>query len=589
MKAFLGRRLPFVATVAAALVGIGMTSAVYVAEVRRAEIEFNRAADLSVEMIMTRLREHLVLIKAAKGLFASERGMLGREKFLVFLSSVGLDQELAGVLGIGVARLDHVEDTSNVEAQIQSLYGAPIKAYPMTDQDLRATIVLLEPVERGNLGAIGYDMYSNPVRRAAIDRAILTGEAEMSGPVRLIQEASGGQNYGFLIFLAYSGIITDARQDRTAQAMVYAPFRGEDLVDAAMGEASNLPVALRITDTEYPNMPLFSSEAQPTVGGLHVSREVAVMGRQWQFDIAQTLPTHWQRHIGSVLVGLISLLFAAATGFAIAARQHEAEQAREVASAASREVEYRSLLLQEMKHRIKNHIARIQSIARQSARGATDVKAFTESFDARLQAMAAVQEFLAGTAMPQAELTAILRKELQQCLDTDEVAHLIDGPAVYLDERQAHAFALVVHELVTNALKYGGLSGGHQNLNVKWQVLPKTVEGAAPRDGAAAGAVGAELVMDWIEHFPVSDEKLQAGLGGKGFGSRLIEVSLKSELSGSITRELASDGLRIALRFPLNPGQRPNRSPDRAGAHNVGRPLARPSGRGTEAQGPLPS
>ena len=61
-----------------------------------------------------------------------------------------------------------------------------------------------------------------------------------------------------------------------------------------------------------------------------------------------------------------------------------------------------------MKHRIKNHIARIQSIARQSARGATDVKAFTNAFDARLQAMSAVQEILAGTAVAQADVRAIL-------------------------------------------------------------------------------------------------------------------------------------------------------------------------------------
>src|SRR5690606_5657841 len=129
---------------------------------------------------------------------------------------------------------------------------------------------------------------------------------------------------------------------------------------------------------------------------LRVTRRVDVLGRQWQFDLYRTTPQSWQRHLGSGLVGLISLLLAGATGLAVAARQQEAAQTREVAAAAAREVEYRSLWLQEMKHRIKNHIARIQSIARQSARGATDVRSFTETLDARLRAMAAVQEILAG-------------------------------------------------------------------------------------------------------------------------------------------------------------------------------------------------
>ena len=146
-------------------------------------------------------------------------------------------------------------------------------------------------------------------------------------------------------------------------------------------------------------------------------------------------------------------------------------------------------MLQEMKHRIKNHIARIQSIARQSARGAVDVKAFTAAFDARLQAMAAVQEILAGTIAAQADLGEILRKELQQCLDTAEVDHLMDGPPVVLDERQAHAFAIVAHELVTNSMKYGGLSADGEGLKVDWRIEPGLAE--APH----------VVVIDWVERF----------------------------------------------------------------------------------------
>jgi two-component sensor histidine kinase len=294
---------------------------------------------------------------------------------------------------------------------------------------------------------------------------------------------------------------------------------------------------MNVVDTGNPDKPLYVGATGDAAFRKH--SETGIMGRQWAFDIHGSSPASGAaRYVGTALLGILSVLFAGATAYAVAARQDEAARARDLAAAAARESDYRNLLLQEMKHRIKNHIARIQSIARQSARGATDVKAFVDSFDARLQSMAAVQEILAGTATPQAEVRAILRKELQQALDTEAVEHLLEGPPVRLDERRAHAFALVAHELMTNAMKYGGLSPEGSGLKVTWSVRPGE-EGAAP-----------DLWMDWDERFvPAGD----GSDSGSGFGSRLIEASLKGELSGTLTRDFGPEGLRIALRFPLNP------------------------------------
>jgi two-component sensor histidine kinase len=147
-----------------------------------------------------------------------------------------------------------------------------------------------------------------------------------------------------------------------------------------------------------------------------------------------------------------------------------------------------------------------------------------------------VQEILAGTAVAQADLRAVLVKELQQSLDATEVEHLVDGPPVRLDERQAHAFALVVHELVTNAMKYGGLSAEGSGLEIRWSVLP---DDSGPR-----------IDLMWEERI--------AGLiapdaASSGFGSRLIEAGLKGELGGTLTRDYTPDGLTIRISFPLDP------------------------------------
>lgn len=538
-----GRFLPQLAFVLALLLGLGMTGAVFLAERRSALAEFDRTADLAVDRVVTRLKQHVILLRATRGLFAAADREVTRQAFSRFVTAIDLMDALTGVQGIGFARMIATADAGQAEAEIARHYNVQVIVRPETAMDNRAPIILLEPPDVRNLSALGYDMYADPVRRAAMDRAIATGEPQMTAPVELVQEITQDKQPGFLIYLPLAATgASDGFASAPVAGFVYAPFRSGDLIRAALEAGPPLAVALHVVDLET-GTTLFDDTAGWGRQGLSVRRLVDVKGRTWAFDLFEAAPPNALRdHLGSILVGLTSLLFAAAAGLAIAARQHEAAQARELADAAARESEYRGLLLQEMKHRIKNHIARIQSISRQSARGATDVKAFTDAFDARLQAMASVQELLTGNATPLADLRAILRKELQQCLDRVEVEDLMNGPLVRLNERQSHAFALLVHELVTNAMKYGGLSPRGAGLRITWSLDRPT------------GTQAPEVVIDWRESFAVEEGDADQGGGTspRGFGSRLIEASLKGELSGSIERTLREDGLHIVLRFPVD-------------------------------------
>ena len=536
MKAFLSAQLPVVVFILAFLPGLAMTIAVHTGGERRLHAEFERVADLAVDRVVTRLQQHVVVLRAARGLLSATRGGIARDDFVRFLSSVDIVNELGGVQGIGFAPMLPRDAASRAEADVQRHYGLAVSVRPETHESWRTPIVLLEPANDRNTAALGYDMYSEPIRRSAMDHAIASGEAQMTGPVELVQEITDDKQAGFLVYLPFQFTSGPPGQMVAPVAgFVYAPFRGADLIRAALASGAPLPVTMRVFDATSATTPYFDTATDDRT--LHVSRNIEILGRQWIFDVWSAEGTGAGRYVNTGLLALVSLLFAAAAAFAMAARQHEAAQARAVAAAAAREAEYRELLLQEMKHRIKNHIARIQSIARQSARGATDVKAFTAAFDARLQAMSAVQEILAGTAVAQADVRAVLVKELQQSLDATEVDHLIDGPPVRLDERQAHAFAMVVHELVTNAMKYGGLSSVGSGLRISWSVDQPTA-GKAP-----------QLLLDWQEglHGPVPEAN------GTGFGSRLIEASLKGELSGTITRSFSDQGLGIRIAFPLVP------------------------------------
>lgn len=537
MRATLARYLPQLVFILAFLPGLAMTLVLHNGAERRLAAEFERVADQAIDRITGRLQQHVVVLRAARGLLAATGGGISRDDFVRFLSSVDIVNQLSGVQGIGFARMVSPRDTSLARGDIRRHYGLSIAVRPNTSLTWRTPIVLLEPDSTRNRAALGFDMYSEPARRSAIDHAIASGEAQMTGPVELVQEITEDKQTGFLIYLPFTNsTVPDTPGAPPVTGFVYAPFRGGDLIHAALDAGSPLPVALRVTDAEAPDRPLFDDSARADAV-FHFQRSLAILGRQWTFDVWSDGGGPGQgRLITNALLGLTSLLFAAAAAYATASRQQEAIQARALAAAAAREAEYRELLLQEMTHRIKNHIARIQSIARQSARGATDVKAFTTAFDARLQAMSAVQEILAGTVLSQADVRAVLVKELQQSLDATEVDHLVDGPPVLLDERQAHAFAMVVHELVTNAMKYGGLSGPKASLKITWSVVSV---GGKP-----------QLALLWNEHIP----GLVAGPETTpGFGSRLIEAGLKGELSGQISRTFGPDGLSIRIDFPIDP------------------------------------
>ncbi len=521
-----------------------MTLAVHSLSERRLHAEFERVADLAVDRVVTRLEQHVVVLRAARGLLQASRGGIGRDEFVRFLASVDIVDELSGVQGIGFARMLATEDADAVVSEIQSQYGIAVSIRPATRESWRTPIVLLEPANDRNIAALGFDMYADPIRRSAMEHAIASGEAQMSGPVELVQEITTDKQSGFLVYLPFQTSSDPQGADSApVTGFVYAPFRGGDLIQAALAVGPPLPVTMRVTDTGASDTALFDGISSDPVGEMQDSRSVEILGRQWQFELfGDEAQIGRVRYLNTALLALTILLFATAASHAVSARQNEAVQARAVAAAAARESDYRALLLQEMKHRIKNHIARIQSIARQSARGATDVKAFTTAFDARLQAMSAVQEILAGAAVAQAEVRAVLVKELQQSLDAREVEHLIDGPTVRLDERQAHAFAIAVHELVTNAMKYGGLSATGSGLKISWAIRTE------------AGSQLPRLDLDWVEQAVVPEAP---DLQGTGFGSRLIEASLKGELSGSIERVFRPDGLSIRISFPLSAALNP--------------------------------
>jgi len=195
--------------------------------------------------------------------------------------------------------------------------------------------------------------------------------------------------------------------------------------------------------------------------------------------------------------------------------------------------EHQRLLLNELNHRVKNTLSTVQSIALQTARQTGAPDAFMTAFEGRLLSLSKTHTTLMNEEWEGAALHDVLEGEL---LHYGEGRIDLHGPAVLLPPRAALALGLVIHELATNASKYGALSSPTGRVGVSWTL-----------DDDAGGS---RLRLEWTERGgPTVTQPTR-----RGFGSRLIERSLVGELSGDVETYYDAEGFRLIAWVVLRPG-----------------------------------
>jgi len=204
----------------------------------------------------------------------------------------------------------------------------------------------------------------------------------------------------------------------------------------------------------------------------------------------------------------------------------------EIAIAQRRGEERQDVVNKEIAHRLKNSLAMTQAIATQTLRGDASHEGL-EAFGARLQSLGAAHDALMAGRWKGADL----REVLAGVLDSVGVRDRFDvaGPDVELGARAALSTSLLVHELSTNAIKYGALSTDGGKVGINWRI---DSVGGADSDG--------ELVLDWVEH----GGPAVVAPTRKGFGSRLIRLGLVGTGGSAVRYE--STGLTACFRAPLS-------------------------------------
>jgi PAS domain S-box-containing protein len=192
------------------------------------------------------------------------------------------------------------------------------------------------------------------------------------------------------------------------------------------------------------------------------------------------------------------------------------------------EAERQQRILQESEHRVKNMLTVVAAIAQQTARVAPDMQSFTQAFAGRLDSLAKAHELLVGQVWQDISLTALVERVLRA--DVSAGRARFRGPEILLKPGQVLGLSMILHELYTNAVKYGALCNEDGTLELAWTEIDGSVE------------------LVWRERgVPCSND-----VPGSGFGHRMIAMSVKSDLKGTIDREWRPDGLTAVLRFPVN-------------------------------------
>lgn len=197
-----------------------------------------------------------------------------------------------------------------------------------------------------------------------------------------------------------------------------------------------------------------------------------------------------------------------------------------------------NVLMAELQHRTRNLLSVVQAIANQTIRSSGSLEAFGTQFASRLRALSRVQSLLARVEDQVIDLHALVTAELAAHSEADVSSDKIkvDGPPVALPPTAAQALGLALHELATNAVKYGALAQPTGKLEVTWELKAKR---PTP-----------EVALEWRE------SGVRMGSVGspkrKGYGSELIERALPYQLSAKTQLEFGPDGVHCAILVPVS-------------------------------------
>ena len=200
-------------------------------------------------------------------------------------------------------------------------------------------------------------------------------------------------------------------------------------------------------------------------------------------------------------------------------------------SERKRAEEHQRILVAELDHRVKNVLATVSAVTAQTLESSSSMSDFVAALDGRIRSMAAAHELLSMGQWQGMPLADVVRRELAPYATSNNVE--VDGPEVMLSAAAGQLVAMMVHELVTNAAKYGALSSRSGRVLVRWH---RKFNGSA------------QLILEWQE---LGGPRVEAQKKS-GYGTSVVRDLIPYELGGTVDLSFTPEGVRCRLEIPLD-------------------------------------
>ncbi|MGJ4928373.1 sensor histidine kinase [Bradyrhizobium sp. HKCCYLS2038] len=197
--------------------------------------------------------------------------------------------------------------------------------------------------------------------------------------------------------------------------------------------------------------------------------------------------------------------------------------------------EHQKFLLAELQHRVRNMLGVIRSIIRRTGEGSDNVEDFASHLEGRIAALSRIQTAVTRDPLAGFDLAELIADELRAGAAREEQNFSLSGPSLRIKAKAAENIGLAMHELVTNALKFGALTVPRGFINIDWRI----------EDDDEIGW----LVLDWRESGLSADPIAPRR---DGFGTVLLEQMLPYDIGAVVTRRFDPKGLRCEIRLPTN-------------------------------------
>ncbi|WP_258405421.1 CHASE domain-containing protein [Shewanella sp. FJAT-52076] len=247
------------------------------------DLKEERFEDMAQELklaIETRMLAYEQVLRSGVGLFKASDGV-SREEWRTYVANAKLDKYYPGIQGVGFSQVVRKPQLQQFEAAVRAEGFPAFRVYPDGDRPVYHSILYLEPFDWRNQRAFGYDMYSEPRRRRAIDWASDTGNAAISGKITLVQETGEDMQAGFLMYLPLYAK-DDKPGPESLLGTVYAPFRMDNLIRGILGNRFN-KLQLEIFDGEEANEEnlMFRSPEKGDSWRIQTELPIEIGGQKW--------------------------------------------------------------------------------------------------------------------------------------------------------------------------------------------------------------------------------------------------------------------------------------------------------------------